>query len=371
MDGTITEMNPDWWASKGVQAHNARRLRPGRIGGMWARLKGWGTMALGWSKAPPRCAYWWLRKRFEAFLEPSNENSKSNLFHLFLIAGAFCIVIVATAFAIVHYKAETSGSTFGDFIGGTLNPVLTFLTFMALLITIVLQQKELAETRNELAASARALEDQHQSLDRQNFETTFFQMLTLHNTIVNSIDLEWSKRNPSSYDVASGDVNRRVFGRDCFKQFFVNYKNNYNDCAAPTDRERLQQAYSVFREWRQQDLAHYYRYLYNVLRFVHDYKNINDKLKYVKLLRAQLSDYELLMLFYTAINKNGLNYWIYIHDYELFDNLPPSMLIKPEHKDLYSEKSFGEPKTPPSEIWPPRQLAAARECEDSSTTPGT
>ncbi len=330
---------------------------------MWGKLKSWGLVAWGWCKKPPKRAYWWSRKRFEAFLEPANENSKSNLFHLFLIAGAFCIVIVATAFAIVHYDAGATGGTFGDFIGGTLNPILTFLTFMALLITIVLQQKELAETRNELAASARALEDQHRSLDRQNFETTFFQMLTLHNTIVNSIDLEWRNRSPNSYDAASGNIKRRAVGRDCFKQFFDNYKKNYDEIGEIEDKDRLQLAYNNFWDRRQQDLAHYYRYLYNVLRFVHDYNGISDKLRYVKLLRAQLSDYELLMLFYTALNKNGLNYWIYIHDYELFDNLPPSMLIKQEHKVLYSAKSFGEPKTQRLEIWPPRQLAAIRERE--------
>ncbi|TWC81428.1 putative phage abortive infection protein [Rhizobium sp. SJZ105] len=330
---------------------------------MWQELKGWSMSAWAWLKRLPKCAYWWSRKHFEAFLEPANDNSKSNLFHLFLIAGAFCIVIVATAFAIVHFDAEATGGTFGDFIGGTLNPILTFLTFMALLITIVLQQKELAETRNELAASARALEDQHQSLDRQNFETTFFQMLTLHNTIVNSIDLEWKNRQPNTYDAMSGDINRRAVGRDCFKQFFANYKQYYDEIGELEDKERLQRAYNRFWDWRQQDLAHYYRYLYNVLRFVHDYKGISDKLRYVKLLRAQLSDYELLLLFYTALNKNGLNYWIYIHDYELFDNLPPNMLIKPEHKELYSARSFGEPKMPPLEIWPPSRLAAMRERE--------
>ncbi|MCQ2005855.1 putative phage abortive infection protein [Rhizobium sp. NRK18] len=329
----------------------------------WKIRTGRAATAWDWVVKFPRCTYWWSRKRFEVFLEPDNENSKSNLFHLFLIAGAFCIVIVATALVIIHFDAGSAGGTFGDFIGGTLNPILTFLTFMALLITIVLQQKELAETRNELAASARALKDQHTSLDRQNFETTFFQMLTLHNTIVNSIDLEWRNRKPNVYDAVSGDINRRAVGRDCFKQFFANYRNYYDQATESDEKEHLQKAYDDFWNLRQQDLAHCYRYLYNVLRFVHEYQGISDKLRYVKLLRAQLSDYELLMLFYTALNKNGLNYWVYIHDYELFDNLPPSMLIKAEHKELYSERSFGEPKRPPVEIWPPSRLAAMRERE--------
>lgn len=49
-------------------------------------------------------------------------------------------------------------------------------------------------------------------------------------------------------------------------------------------------------------------YLYNVLRFVHEAKAIKARGPYVKLLRAQLSDYELVMLFYTALNKHGINY---------------------------------------------------------------
>ena len=42
----------------------------------------------------------------------------------------------------------------GDFFGGTLNPILTFLTFVGLLITIVLQQAELSEARKEFKKSA-------------------------------------------------------------------------------------------------------------------------------------------------------------------------------------------------------------------------
>lgn len=123
------------------------------------------------------------------------------------------------------------------------------------------------------------------------------------------------------------------------------------------DRERLQMAYDAFWLRRQQDLAHYYRYLYNVLRFVHEAKGIEDRGPYVKLLRAQLSDFELVMLFYTALNKHGINYWLYIHEYQLFDNLPLGMLIESTHATYYSARSFGAPKRQPPTEWPPAKLA--------------
>ncbi|WP_438752209.1 putative phage abortive infection protein [Pararhizobium sp. O133] len=330
-------------------------------------LKAWCLAGWKWTKAALTPIYWWLRKRFEVFLEPANENSKANLYHLFLIAGAFCVIILLAAIIVALVGVGQGGGTFGDFIGGTLNPILTFLTFMALLITIVLQQKELAETRKELAASARALEDQHRSLDRQNFETTFFQMLTLHNTIVNSIDLFYSGRESNLGIISEKAQPRETKGRDCFKQFYTNYTDAYNSATGQNERKRLQAAYDEFWEKRQQDLAHYYRYLYNVLRFVYDYQGIDDKLRYVKLLRAQLSDYELVMLFYTALNKNGMNYWIYIHEYELFDNLPPEMLLEPVgHKALYSRHSFGEPKKPKTLDWPPYVVAEKYETEKAA-----
>ncbi|MFM4676950.1 hypothetical protein ACEUD4_00970 [Aeromonas media] len=48
---------------------------------------------------------------------------------------------------------------FGDYIGGTLNSMFSFFSFIALLYTIHLQQKELSLTRIELKASAQAQTD--------------------------------------------------------------------------------------------------------------------------------------------------------------------------------------------------------------------
>lgn len=299
-----------------------------------------------------------IRSKFDEFLEPASNGSKRSLYFLFVAAGCFTLLAWVVAFLLLFADGSSIGGTFGDFVGGTLNPVLSFLTFMALLVTIVLQQTELADTRRELAASARALESQRNSLDRQNFEATFFRMLSLHNTIVNSIDLEWYTQKKSNLG-ASEFKERRKKGRDCFIMFYDDYRNYYeNSSHLHEERDRLQGAYDKMWEKRQKDLAHYYRYLYNVFRFVYEYKGIDDKLKYIKLLRAQLSDYELLMLFYTALNKNGIKYWLYIHEYSLFDNLPPSLLIDVSHKGFYSPRSFGEPKDEVPTDWPPRALAA-------------
>lgn len=296
-----------------------------------------------------------ISRRFDTFIGvEEGKKSTPGLFYLFLFATGLTIIVFAVA--IIWRGSIHQMGPFGDFIGGTLNPLLTFLTFMGLLVTIVLQQAELRDTRTELERSATALEKQNKATDRQNFESTFFQMLTLHNTIVNSIDLFYSGQEQEIGGRKTKGA-RETKGRDCFSQFFENFKEEYLAISDLPDPERLQMAYDAFWQRRQQDLAHYYRYLYNVLRFVHEAQGIEDRGPYMKLLRAQLSDFELVMLFYTALNKHGINYWLYIHEYQLFDNLPSRMLISLSHKTYYSERSFGAPKRQPPNEWPPAKLA--------------
>ncbi len=91
--------------------------------------------------------------------------------------------------------------TFGDFIGGTLNPALSFLGLIALLYTIYLQSKELSYSKEELrnstqalrdsqaeqAKSAKALAEQSKTFELQQFEQTFFSLLEQHNKVLESL----------------------------------------------------------------------------------------------------------------------------------------------------------------------------------------
>ena len=55
---------------------------------------------------------------------------------------------------------------FGDFVGGTANPILAFLTLNALVLTIVLQSKQLSISSRELELSRRELELTREELSR-------------------------------------------------------------------------------------------------------------------------------------------------------------------------------------------------------------
>ncbi len=264
---------------------------------------------------------------FEAFLSGDHENPHRPLYALFRAAVIACLLVfIINALSI----GESTFGEWGDFFGGVLNPILTFLTFMGLLFTIVLQQTELRESRKEFQRSANALELQNQAIEKQNFESTFFQMLLLHNQIVNSIDLVKSE---------TGQTTR---GRDCFSVFYTRLAKHFRatEEAHPemTQQELIDLAYKRFWNDTQSELGHYFRYLYNIIRFVKD--SDVETTTYIRLLRAQISDQEMLLLFYNCLMPQGAAFKKLVEEFALLDNMPRIKLLEKSHEELLEQSAY-------------------------------
>jgi hypothetical protein len=81
--------------------------------------------------------------------------------------------------------------TFGDFMGGTLNPLFFLLSLFAIIYTIKIQTEELELTRQEMEKSNITLDKQsqiftkqNQSIAQQTFESTFYKLLEHHNSLL-------------------------------------------------------------------------------------------------------------------------------------------------------------------------------------------
>ena len=85
-----------------------------------------------------------------------------------------------------QYISDDAGDwgTFGDFVGGTLNPFLSFLALVILLRTFSMQQTELDLQREELKDTKEILRIQTQTQIKQQFESTFFSLLAVHNQVL-------------------------------------------------------------------------------------------------------------------------------------------------------------------------------------------
>lgn len=112
-------------------------------------------------------------------------------------------------------------------------------------------------------------------------------------------------------------------------------------------------------------LGHYYRNLFQLVKFVANYDNYplteRQRYEYIKMARAQLSDYEQLMLYYNSISDVGKNWnniknidsnipqqkMGYIARFKLIKNIPFDSLIGlwPNLKyqnEMYVYQSLGE-----------------------------
>ena len=64
---------------------------------------------------------------------------------------------------------------------------------------------------------------------------------------------------------------------------------------------------------------------------------------YTNLIRAQLSSYELALLFYNCLGDIGREkFKSLVEEYALLQNMPDEILLDVSHKELYDERAFGK-----------------------------
>lgn len=231
------------------------------------------------------------------------------------ILPSLLIVVVITLWVVslIFLKDQPERGTWGDMFGGV-NALFSGLALAGIIYAIVLQHQELSIARQEVR--------------EQKFDGIFFQLLRLHNDIVNSID-----------------VGNRT-GRDCFRLFrekiIAEWPHDVNKVSEDVLSD-IQQTYEkVFHKY-QSDLGHYCRNVYNLVKFVNEEAELDKsgKQKYINLFKAQLSSDELVVLFYNNLSEHGNKKFKPLSEkYALFKNLNASNLIHDRHQSQYKESAY-------------------------------
>lgn len=216
--------------------------------------------------------------------------------------------------------------TFGDAFG-TLNALFSGLAFSGVLITLLMQMRDLAEQRKDSAAAR----DQN---SRQQIESQFYNMLSLQQQVVQSFDLH-----------RLGDHAHTIQGRDCFRDWKNKLHARYKELKGSGQyelgdtRERALDAYNKIWVSHQGDLGLYFRSLYSIFRFIE--RSQYAEKDFALVVRSLLSDHELLILFYNCLSKKGENFKHFAIKYALFDNLDVDLLLSPRHIVLMDVGAFG------------------------------
>lgn len=108
-----------------------------------------------------------------------------------ILVAVFSVIFLFLYFSQFHGKLGDGGTfaQFGDYLGGTVGTITAIAVFIATVMIIFLQKKELHATREELERSGNAQDLQAKLFQQQQFETTFFTLLDKMNGCQNDNDL--------------------------------------------------------------------------------------------------------------------------------------------------------------------------------------
>ncbi len=223
---------------------------------------------------------------------------------------------------------------FGDMFGAV-NALFSGLAFAAIVFTIRQQKEELELQRNELVLTRKEFAEGNRTSKQQTFENTFFQLLRMHYDIVGSMR------------ISRGSTT--LVGRECFSDLDNDLWSHYSECVpAPAkvgeQGKYINDAYMNFFRDNQHLLGHYFRSLYNVIKFVNR-SSTEDKRLYTNLVRAQLSSTELKLLFYNCLSDLGREkFKPLVEEFSLLKSLPKESIYPKETRNeqlaLYAPSAY-------------------------------
>lgn len=293
----------------------------------------------------------------------SDESEKIGWRLWLIFSGVVFLWIMSLILIPLLYCKIAERGQFGDSFGAV-NALFSGLAFGGVICAILLQKRELKLQRKTLEATQveikgqkEQLAAQNQTLQRQNFESSFFQLLSVHNANFNVMNFqgaqdleiaglekekELSQTMISQANVTEDQIQYRVYyGRDCFTYILQGLRNIHNYYEQSEEEERSQKEEELLTT-----VGHYFRHLYQVVKFVDDQKvfpkDFEEKKRYTDFIHAQLSNDELGVLFYLGLSNQGAKFKILVEKYSLFENMPLDMLINEEDKDLYAPSAYGE-----------------------------
>lgn len=223
----------------------------------------------------------------------------------------------------------TQTGQIGDTIGGIMGPFVAIAAAGLTFIAFWVQYKANIQQRHDIAI--------------ERFESNLFEMIHIQQEITNGLLVE--EMDPNS------NVRISQRGRDVFQFVYetMNHRISLGDeCRTSTLKHALEISdevkMSIPNLKKMWFLDHYFRHLYRTFKYIDDAneKLISSKKKYeyACIVRATLSQYELIMLFYNGFYHKRFKKLI--EKYALMNNLRIGLLASEKDINLYYRKLSSE-----------------------------
>jgi hypothetical protein len=317
---------------------------------------------------------------------------------LILLSLALLILSFFTPFLLTRMEVTTTPNftatgQIGDTIGGLMNP---FIAMAGVFVTGLAFYIQFKANQLQRVLFQKQIDHQNEQVKLQQFESQFYEMLKLHRDNVTEMNIEGydfrkTINGLEKFEKATegrkvfvtmkaeleciltcfangGKLNKDLFNKS-YKLFFSGLddysKNNSADAvftgllekgrerhqypltSVTTNEERKRFLTGANMDFNYKPfsghasrLGHYFRHLYLAVKNVVQSKVVSDydeKMKYLKILRAQLSNHEQMLLFYNWLSSYGENWENdtnhFFTEYRMIHNLWHDNLMKNEFID--------------------------------------
>lgn len=364
------------------------------------------------------------------------ENILISIGVLFIVCAASLPFIILAKFNFEFNKIKLEDfdklGPVGDYLGGTTVGLLSLASLIFVSAAMMMQKKELSLQRNEVMATRKEYEITNKTMKKQSFDSTYFNMINLHQSILNQVSINESNGREAfekmyvtfkkfvqskNYEITNEILFEELYGHDrrmslitdtfvsneiaekirsAFKNFFYeeinhiyryyddddeykiyleqlkflieglleNFESNKhyiteehslvifrtlanegllfneninltrltNQTINNLPNNHKKKLYEDFYNNNENMIGHYYRNLYRIVKYIREYdfssstkedEDVNNKeqKEYMGILRAQLSSYELLMLFYNiCYSDKGEKFKFLLKSTNFFDN---------------------------------------------------
>jgi hypothetical protein len=222
----------------------------------------------------------------------------------------------------ISLRSDEWGS-FGAYVGGIAGTIIALATLIALAVTLALQAREMEKARHAVA--------------RQIFDSTFFQLLHRFNDVLDSVSVKQLRMDDGEYEIVEGRTAISLIYKQMSNRYPVNRDADVRGAIVDMHRD----AYATYENM----LGPYFRTLYHVFKFIDGQDSLDDqeKLDYANIARAQLSRFEIALLFYNCLTPFGDKFKPLIEKYGILKHVNKADLADARHKDdrtLYEATAF-------------------------------
>ena len=257
--------------------------------------------------------------------------------------------------------SNSKRALFGDSFGAV-NALISAFAFAGMIVAFILQRyelrlqrKELKDNRKEMERQTSQYKKQNLNLEIQRFETTFFNMLTLQQQIVDALTPNNTEKVrvfiPQSYPSYKDEpVDHSIHGRNMFFHTYTDILHAVQDKETKEYKAEVGMCgvleHAGFGYYGKVHspayFDHYFRHFYRILKFIKENENWlkpEDQYRYACILRASLSHQELVWVYYNGLSKYGnKKLKPLLEEFCMLKNLRKSLLsLSKENADRLSE----------------------------------